>query len=519
MPITPPYFPIIYIRGFAATMSEIENTVATPYMGFNLGSTKVRQNYEGKPVRFIFESPLIRLLKDYDYKETYHHGNLIDPEYISGLSKTEREHLHRSIWVFRYYETVSKDLGDGKKIRIPEFARHLGQYIHKIRNLLCSTAAEKKQFKVHLVAHSMGGLIARCYLQNIPRGKPSYVDKVFTYATPHNGIDLMGINAPDLGFLDKLHVSNFSRKVMKRYLKLPPKAKAANSLNGKFDPARFFCLVGTNYKDYDAFFRLSKRATGEMSDGLVMMKNSYVQGSPRAYAHRSHSGHYGIVNSEEGFQNLVRFLFGDIRVDVSLETKDITLPRTVYKQLIEKGKANFKRLKASYYIESTATVRGEKYNISERVVHQESALRQQYNDLLKTRLKLFTGFLKAPKHTGTVDGRSSFAIRVGIQVPTYEIDKQFWFDAHYEDQYILSETVILSFDPEDRKRTLTYQTSGMDQDKAAPITRKGKKGQPAVYTIPIGFDPDLPEDKKPAESFSGSLVIEASPWNQYKSPA
>ena len=47
MTIKPPYYPIIYVRGYAATMSEIEDTVATPYMGFNLGATKVRQNYEG----------------------------------------------------------------------------------------------------------------------------------------------------------------------------------------------------------------------------------------------------------------------------------------------------------------------------------------------------------------------------------------------------------------------------------------------------------------------------------------
>ena len=36
-PITPPYYPIIYVRGYAATMRQIEETVGTPYMGFNLG--------------------------------------------------------------------------------------------------------------------------------------------------------------------------------------------------------------------------------------------------------------------------------------------------------------------------------------------------------------------------------------------------------------------------------------------------------------------------------------------------
>ena len=51
-----PFHPIIYVRGFAATQGEIEETVADPYMGFNVGSTKAvvlhyddevgRSNYE-----------------------------------------------------------------------------------------------------------------------------------------------------------------------------------------------------------------------------------------------------------------------------------------------------------------------------------------------------------------------------------------------------------------------------------------------------------------------------------------
>jgi hypothetical protein len=35
-----PYHPIIYVRGFAGSQGEIEDTVGDPYMGFNLGSTK-----------------------------------------------------------------------------------------------------------------------------------------------------------------------------------------------------------------------------------------------------------------------------------------------------------------------------------------------------------------------------------------------------------------------------------------------------------------------------------------------
>lgn len=53
-----------------------------------------------------------------------------------------------------------------------------------------------------------------------------------------------------------------------------------------------------------------------------------MQGTPGAFACRSHSGPCGVVNSEEGYQNLVRFLFGDLRVDGVLEV-DALLPPSV----------------------------------------------------------------------------------------------------------------------------------------------------------------------------------------------
>ena len=39
-PTLHPYHPIIYVRGFAATSGEIEDTVSDPYTGFNIGSTR-----------------------------------------------------------------------------------------------------------------------------------------------------------------------------------------------------------------------------------------------------------------------------------------------------------------------------------------------------------------------------------------------------------------------------------------------------------------------------------------------
>ena len=68
------FHPIIYVRGYAMTQSEIEDTVADPYMGFNIGSCKVRQLWDGKIKKYFFESPLVRLLKQYGYNDVYEEG-------------------------------------------------------------------------------------------------------------------------------------------------------------------------------------------------------------------------------------------------------------------------------------------------------------------------------------------------------------------------------------------------------------------------------------------------------------
>lgn len=87
---------------------------------------------------------------------------------------------------------------------------------------------------------------------------------------------------------------------------------------GPFPVNRIFSVIGTNAKDYAVARGLSAKAMGPQSDGLVAIRNAYVRGSARAYVHRSHSGRYGLVNSEEVYQNVQRFLFGTLRVELGL---------------------------------------------------------------------------------------------------------------------------------------------------------------------------------------------------------
>jgi hypothetical protein len=436
-PLTAPYFPIIYVRGYAMTANEIADTVATPYMGFNLGSTKLRQAWDGTVRRHVFESPLVRLMKDYGYRDVYADGSEISGELPA-----------RSVVIYRYYETADTDLGDGKVLSIVEAATGLRDLIRKLRDQVCGAdAARKKAFRVYLVAHSMGGLVCRSFLQNdkISTGADrAMVDKVFTYATPHNGIEMAGMNVPAvLGLWD---MNNFNRKNMAGYLGLKGTPERVDTLDGKFDPQRFFCFVGTNHRDYEAALGVSRKLAGEMSDGLVKIDNATVSEAPRAFAYRSHSGVYGVVNSEEGYQNLVRFLFGDMRVDGALEVDALPLPASV-----QKAKDDGKQVRASYYFEATVAPRGtNSYRLSERRRDTFSAILRSFDELLRPDNAglaaprspvLFSAFLDTSKITS--GNTVVFSVELTVSTTGYTIDNKLWLDKHVEGEYLFRDTVVV----------------------------------------------------------------------------
>ncbi len=166
----------------------------------------------------------------------------------------------------------------------------------------------------------MGGLICRSMIQKVcpdaGRQANDIVDKLFTYATPHNGIQFavagLDIAVPEIA---PFGAQIFNRDVMYGYLtpekvlKVTPNRPDgwdAHDLAGSFDPGRVFCLIGTDAADYG----LVSKAVGPKSDGLVQIDNAYVRHANRSFVYRSHSGTYGEVNSEEGYQNLRRFLCG-----------------------------------------------------------------------------------------------------------------------------------------------------------------------------------------------------------------
>ena len=71
-----PYYPIIYVRGYAMTRGEIDETTADPFCGFNLGSTVFRAvpDKTARPRKFVFESPVVRLASEFGYSDVYEDG-------------------------------------------------------------------------------------------------------------------------------------------------------------------------------------------------------------------------------------------------------------------------------------------------------------------------------------------------------------------------------------------------------------------------------------------------------------
>ena len=522
-----PYYPIIYVRGYAGSDSDIEDTVSDPYMGFNLGSTRIRTVWTGATERLYFESPLVRLMKDFEYRDVYSAGlNLADIDEVkSGDLNPE------SIIIYRYYDQVSSVFGQGKQVAMEDFGRGLNDLIVKVRDRICETDQEKSAFKVYLVGHSMGGLVIRCFLQNDKIGTPEIkklVDKVFTYATPHNGIDLDIIgNVP--AFFNTHSVTNFSRPRMCDYLGLAKGTEPVNTLNGKFPLDRFFCLVGTNSKDYTVAAGWSARVVGPFSDGLVRINNAVLSGptdnsdtrlTPRAYIYRSHSGYYGIVNSEEGYQNLTRFLFGDVQVEGRLTIDDISLPD----DLETKRKAG-QEIRASYHFESIARVRGGHWDLSRRVAAENSAIFRTYGELFPNRAdnkidrhdhdnpELFSVFLNSKLRVDPDRPSLGFSIEIGVLVPDYTVDGILFLKNHYPGGYIFRDKLNLEATPPQHDGDNWKLLYGFDNDTPNQATTPAPS---KAFDDHLEFQIPIVKNARPG--IKATLILAARYWNRIEKP-
>ena len=532
--------PIIYVRGYAMTQTEIEDTVADPYMGFNIGSCKVRQLWDGTVKKYFFESPLVRLLKQYGYDDVYEDGAdrvtaPVDPSAVPSPVP------YRSIVIYRYYEPASEDLGTGQKPDMKRFATGLGQLILDLRDRIYPDGAKTvitpedqalgklpyDKFRVYLVAHSMGGLVCRAFLQNPVFGAASarkLVDKVFTYATPHNGIEV-GILGNVPAWFSLYGMNTFSRDEIAKLLGLTKQQRDGDNVDivTNFDAERIFNLVGTNPGDYKTAGGLSSFAVGDASDGLVRIKNATTRGrvgktffqSPQAFVNRSHSGFYGIVNSEEGYQNLTRFFFGDVRADGYLEIDELTLPPAVQKEY-DAGK----EVRASYLFEVAVSLRGKTWQLHRRAANENSAIFRKFDELFpkwdsKKKVwvpdpnagpMLFNAFLDmGQSQTGKT---LAFAVDLCVRVPEYVVDGVLFFKNHFEGGYLYRDMVLLEATPPATKSDqwkITYQFAS--QQGQAPKPAAIVAADKALLTF------EVPVEQPNAPGIKARLRIETRFWN------
>jgi pimeloyl-ACP methyl ester carboxylesterase len=324
----PARLPVVYVRGYAGGPRGIDKVTDDAFYGFNDGSTHVRIGGDGEPLFHQFESPLLRLMLDEDY-ELHVHG-----DQRTFLEQSRDESVNSaSIWVHRFYDEAAGTFSEPReRFDILRAAESLYEFLGLIRQ------KTKGSPRVHLVAHSMGGLVCRTMLQRIcretdPNGRPrtagaDLVDRFVTMGTPHGGIEtrssladlfneVVGVFGSEIFSADNMY--GYLTPDVARSAKPDVKWRPNKIAPEAFPVRRVFCIVGTNPADYNAV----KHAIGVRSDGLVRIDNAYVRGASRAFVHRAHSGRYGLVNSEESYQSLRRFLFGSQRVEVQLAGIDL----------------------------------------------------------------------------------------------------------------------------------------------------------------------------------------------------
>jgi hypothetical protein len=331
--------PIVYVRGYAGATSGIDSQVDDPFYGFNLGATHVRVGGDGDPMFYQFEGPMLRLITDENYRL------LVRGDQRQYLNDAEDGSIPQaSLWVYRFYDQAAttfvpppqhegllERVWKGLHDRVTADGFNIETAAEGLYDLILTIRQKTGADKVLVVAHSMGGLVVRCMMQKTCQEgdrlpAKSLVSRFFTYGTPHGGIafNLAALDWAQQAF-GPAGADIFAPEKMFGYLTPGKTFGDLPSLGDDWDPQRLeesvfatddvFCLIGTDPQDYGP----SRVVVGPKSDGLVRIENAYVRGAHRAYVYKSHSGRYGEVNSEEGYQNLRRFFFGRWVVNVTLE--------------------------------------------------------------------------------------------------------------------------------------------------------------------------------------------------------
>ena len=533
--IEPPFYPIVYVRGYAMSGGERDETFHDGYYGFAATSVRKRQG-PPDPDRYlladVFEGQLMRLMKDFGYADAINRGNRVDRPPKQAVFNPSR-----SLWISRFYDADVL----GQQLRGIE--AHAQDLLTLIRDVIpaelkacgMDLGPNDADYRVILLAHSMGGLVCRTVLQNLlpPAEATRWVHRFVTMATPHGGIDMGSL--PDgveqwlVRTLNPNDASIFSPPRMREYLKLAPDQPPYH-LNGRFPAERCLCLIGSDYTDYAVGNNLVRRATGSFSDGLVKQNNAYlVDGLPaadgtypaaqRAFSanvHKSHSGYEGIVNSYESWENIHRFLFGDVRADISLDNLHLsTAPPTAAETVF-------------YDFEFSFSVRGTNTKMHWRAQYPcENAMRLRREEVGTQPLHLHTAFLNTARRSPAPTDADPADL--DLADPSYPVSRYLHFlltvrvverrvkeasgllqafkhlvgvDSDYEGAAVYSETLEIRVDAVSYAIGYRWLSAAADAWQLDAQTTPGSAASGTTYRFPL----------RAAGALRGDFVIQARYW-------
>lgn len=332
--------PLILIRGFGGLNVEDEKQLA--YQGFNVGTVypqKRGQNYifEGMILKFMksdwqyqdatnvvnyYAKPITGMLsiapelEQLDQSFFSNHKIVIDPGMALQLVKNSPDPC-KTLWVFRYYDLNDRTFATYGEalVRLIEFIQALGKL------------AGKPNVPVNIIAHSMGGLLAREAIQQTYPSKglraEQYINKIVTLGTPHQGITLQVLKE-----WSKIDAAEELEHFSPEFQKKKKNPTSFVNFHKHFPLERLLTVVGTNYRSYgvtvsswaNRLFSVDGEAgpNYNRSDGLVQQTYAQIPGAPRTFVHKCHGGFDSLVTARESYEIATRFFFANYKVRLRL---------------------------------------------------------------------------------------------------------------------------------------------------------------------------------------------------------